>query len=153
IAAGVEIADRTGPSGGKEEFYLAITTDRLTRRNILIASREGGVEIETVAHERPGAIIKEPIHPLLGLRAHQARRIAFELGFSGKAVNQAAGIMLSLAKLFVEKDCTLAEINPLVLAVPPGGSGAAPSVLAIDAKFSFDDNASFRHAELAAMAD
>jgi succinyl-CoA synthetase beta subunit len=111
------------------------------------------VEIETVAHERPGAIIKEPIHPLLGLQAHQARRIAFELGFTGKAVNQAAGIMLSLAKLFVDKDCTLAEINPLVLAVGPGGKGAASSVLAIDAKFSFDDNASFRHPELAAMAD
>lgn len=165
VAAGVDIADRTagaapGAQPSKEEFYLAVTTDRLTRRNILIASREGGVEIETVAHERPGAIIKEPIHPLLGLQAHQARRIAFELRFTGRLVHQATGIMLNLAKLFVEKDCTLAEINPLVIATGSGSGspgsgvqGAGPSVLAIDAKFSFDDNAAFRHPELAAMAD
>jgi succinyl-CoA synthetase beta subunit len=94
FAAGVDIADRPpsaplphGPSApsSKEEFYLAITTDRATRRNVLIASREGGVDIETVAHDRPDAIIKEPLHPLMGLQPHQARRVAFELGFKGSS--------------------------------------------------------------------
>lgn len=144
IAAGVEIADRA--DGGKEEFYLAITTDRGTRRNVLIASREGGVEIEQVAHDRPEAIIKEPLHPLLGLQGYQARRVAFSLGLSGKQASQAAGIMVNLARLFESKDCSLAEINPLVVT-------ASGRVLAIDAKFNFDDNAMFRHAELAALAD
>ncbi len=144
----------------KHEYYLAITTDRKTRRNVLIASREGGVEIETVAHDRPEAIIKEPLHPLVGLQGHQARRVAFALGFEGKQVGQAVDIMQKLAKLYVEKDCTLAEINPLVMtgtaagAASVSGSPAAPSqLLAIDAKFNFDDNGLFRHADLQAMAD
>ena len=77
VAMAADIADRKG--GGKEEFYLAVTTDRKTRRNILIASREGGVEIETIAHERPEAIIKEPMHPIAGLLPNQARRVAFDL--------------------------------------------------------------------------
>ena len=146
IAAGVDIADRAG--GGKEEFYLAITTDRTTRRNVLIASREGGVEIEQVAHDRPEAIIKEPLHPLLGLQGYQARRVAFALGLKGKQVMQGASIMLNLARLFQEKDCSLAEINPLVITAGDNGR-----LLAIDAKFNFDDNATFRHADLQALAD
>lgn len=144
IAAGVDIADR--PSGGKEEFYLAITTDRATRLNVLIASREGGVEIEQVAHDRPEAIIKEPLHPLAGLQGYQARRVAYALGLKGKQVSQAAAIMLNLARLFTDKDCSLAEINPLIL-TPDG------RLLAIDAKFNFDDNALYRHGELQAMFD
>ncbi|HLO41035.1 MAG TPA: ADP-forming succinate--CoA ligase subunit beta [Phycisphaerales bacterium] len=147
VASAVDIADRAG--GGKEEFYLAITTDRRTRRNILIASREGGVEIEQVAHDRPEAIIKEPLHPLLGLQDHQARRVAFALGLKGKHVAQAADIMVKLARLFVEKDCVLAEINPLVIAT----SGTESSVIAIDAKFNFDENGLFRHPEIAELAD
>jgi len=150
IAQAADIADR--PSGGKEEFYLAITTDRKTRRNILIASREGGVEIEQIAHDRPEAILKVPIHPLLGLQPHQARAIAFDLGFKGKQINQAAAIMIRLSKLYVEKDCTLAEINPLIL-TPPTTEFPDGQVLAIDAKFNFDDNGLFRHTDLAAMAD
>jgi succinyl-CoA synthetase beta subunit len=161
VAAGVDIADRPlpvaaarghPPVGAKEEFYIAITTDRRTRRNVLIASREGGVEIEQVAHDRPEAIIKEPLHPLLGLLPHQARRVAFALGFTGKQVNQAASIMLGLARLFIEKDCTLAEINPLVItaSTPEAGGGR---VVAIDAKFNFDDNGLVRHPELEALAD
>ncbi len=143
IAAGVEI-DR--------EYYLAITTDRATRRNVLIASREGGVEIEKVAQDNPGAILKTAIDPLLGLQAYQARETAFRLGFTGSRVGQATKIMLALARLFVEKDCTLAEINPLVVT---RGSGDAPEgrVVAIDAKFSFDDNALFRQKAVAAMFD
>ncbi len=149
IAAGVDIAKRTG--GGGEEFYLAITTDRTTRRNILIASREGGVEIETVAHDRPDAIIKEPLHPLLGLQGFQARKIAFALGLTGKLVNQAAAVMQNLARLFIEKDCTLAEINPLVITET---TPAAPGqVMAIDAKFSFDENGLFRHKDIQALED
>jgi succinyl-CoA synthetase beta subunit len=147
IASGVDIADRKG--GGKEEFYLAITTDRTTRRNILIASREGGVEIEQIAHDRPDAIIKEPLHPLLGLQGFQAREIAYRLGLTGKLASQAADVMMKLSKLYIEKDCSLAEINPLVIA----SSGGEPQVLAIDAKFNFDENGLFRHKDIAALAD
>jgi succinyl-CoA synthetase beta subunit len=153
VAAGVDIADRSPTAGGgKEEFYLAITTDRRTRRNVLIASREGGVEIETVAHERPEAIIKVFLHPLMGLQPFQAREVAFKLGFKGKQVGQAAKTMVALAKLFEEKDCSLAEINPLIITAPTGASPDG-QVLAIDAKFNFDDNGLFRHPELQAMAD
>ncbi len=143
IAAGVSI---------EKEYYLAITTDRATRRNTLIASAEGGVEIEQVAHANPDAIIKEPIHPLLGLMPHQARRIAFRLGFEGKQVGQAVKIMLSLAKLYAAKDCSLAEINPLIVTAPTSDNPDG-QVLAIDAKFTFDDNAMFRQKDIAAMAD
>ena len=145
VAMAADIADRKG--GGKEEFYLAVTTDRKTRRNILIASREGGVEIETIAHERPEAIIKEPMHPIAGLLPNQARRVAFDLGLKGKQINQAADIMVKLAKLYVEKDCTLAEINPLII-TPPTAEFADGQVMAIDAKFSFDDNGTFRQKQI-----
>lgn len=150
VASAADIAQRKG--GGNEEFYLAVTTDRKTRRNILIASREGGVEIEQVAHDRPEAIIKEPLHPLLGLQPHQATKVAFALGFRGKQVSQATAIMRALANLFVDKDCTLAEINPLVI-TPPTPTHPDGQVLAIDAKFSFDDNGTFRHSEIQAMFD
>ena len=167
IAAGVDIADRTDAKGGKpvpDEYYLAITTDRNTRVNTLIASREGGVEIEQVAHDNPDAIIKMPIHPILGLQPYQAREVAFALGFSGKQVSQATKIMLALAKLYTEKDCSIAEINPLVVTAPGGpsggpdrraGSSSTPEsqVMAIDAKFNFDDNATFRHKDIAALYD
>jgi len=152
VAQAVDIAKRDAKSN--EEFYLAITTDRKSRRNTLIASREGGVEIETIAHERPEAIIKEQLHPLLGLQPFQAREVAFKLGFKGKQVGQAVDIMLKLAKLFVEKDCTLAEINPLVI-TPPDAAGGNPDgrVIALDAKFQFDDNGTFRHKDVLAMED
>jgi succinyl-CoA synthetase beta subunit len=143
FAAGVDIA---------KEYYLAITTDRATRRNVLIASSEGGVEIEEVAEKNPDAIIKTPLHPHMGLQPHEARRIAFELGFKGKQVSQAAKIMLALAKLFVEKDCTIAEINPLIV-TPPTNDHPDGRVLAIDAKFNFDDNALFRHKDIAGLFD
>ena len=143
IAAGVDIA---------HEYYLAITTDRKTRRNVLIASAEGGVEIETVAEQNPDAIIKVPLHPLTGLAPHQAREVAFRLGFKGKQVSQAVKIMLALANLFEAKDCSIAEINPLILT--PGTSDAPEGqVLAIDAKFNFDDNATFRHKDIQTLHD
>ncbi|MBX3390578.1 MAG: ADP-forming succinate--CoA ligase subunit beta [Phycisphaeraceae bacterium] len=160
IAQAAQIADRAAnaesrmpnASSAKEEFYLAITTDRKSRRNILIASREGGVEIEQVAHDRPDAIIKVPLHPLLGLQAFQARDVAFKLGFKGKQIGQAVAVMTNLSRLFIEKDCTLAEINPLVL-TPPTAEHPDGQVIAIDAKFSFDENGLFRHPDIAALAD
>ena len=143
IAAGVDIA---------HEYYLAITTDRKTRRHVLIASSEGGVEIEKVAEENPDAIVRERLHPLLGLQPYQARNVAFALGFKGKLVNQAVKTMMALAKTFLDKDCTIAEINPLIVTKPtsehPDGQ-----LLAIDAKFNFDDNALFRHKDLQGMFD
>ena len=143
IAAGVDI---------DHEYYLAITTDRTTRTNTLIASAEGGVEIEQVAEANPDAIIKTPIHPVMGLQPHQARDIAFRLGLKGKQVGQAVKIMLALEKLYRDKDCTIAEINPLVL-TPATSDHPDGQLLAIDAKFNFDDNALFRHRDLQAMFD
>ncbi len=143
VAAGVEIA---------HEYYLAITTDRKTRRNVLIASAEGGVEIEQVAESNPEAIIKTPLHPLTGLQPHQARSVAFKLGFKGKQVGQAVRVMTGLAKAFLDKDCTIAEINPLIL-TPSTPEFPDGQVLAIDAKFNFDDNATFRHKDILALFD
>ncbi len=143
VASGVDIA---------HEYYLAITTDRASRRNVLIASREGGVEIETVAHNNPNAILKAQLHPTLGLQDFQARQMAFDLGFKGKQVGQAVAIMKNLANLFGKLDCSLAEINPLVL-TPPGEGHPDGQLIAIDAKFNFDDNAMFRHPDLQAMED
>ncbi len=143
IAAGVDIA---------KEYYLAITTDRATRRNVLIASAEGGVEIEKVAEENPDAIVKELIHPLMGLQPHQARRVAFKLGFTGKQVGQAVKIMLALSNAYQRLDCSLAEINPLIV-TPKNDAHPDGQVLAIDAKFNFDDNAMFRQKKVAEMFD
>ena len=150
VAQAADIADRAG--GGKEEFYLAVTTDRKSRRNVLIASREGGVEIEQIAHDRPEAIIKEPLHPVAGLLPAQARRVAFELGFRGKQVGQAVDIMVKLGKLYAEKDCALAEINPLII-TPPSATHPDGQVMAIDAKFNFDDNGTFRQPQIEGWFD
>jgi succinyl-CoA synthetase beta subunit len=143
VAAGVDI---------EKEYYLAVTTDRATRTDVLIASSEGGVEIETVAHENPDAIVKEWLDPIQGLQAFQARRMAFKLGFQGKQVGQAVKIMMALAKLYRAKDATLAEINPLIV-TPASEAHPDGQVLAIDAKFNFDDNALFRHKDIADLFD
>jgi succinyl-CoA synthetase beta subunit len=143
VAAGVDIA---------KEFYLAITVDRANNTSTLIASAEGGVEIEAVAKMKPEAIIKTPLHPLLGLQPYQARRVAFLLGFRGKQVGQAVNVMLRLSRLFLDTDASLAEINPLVL-TPATDEHPDGQVVAIDAKFNFDDNALFRHKHIAEMFD
>jgi succinyl-CoA synthetase beta subunit len=143
VAAGVDIA---------KEYYLAIVTDRARRTNTLIASAEGGVEIEHVAATRPDAIVKVALDPLCGLSAYQARETAFRLGFTGKQVAQAADVMMRLAGLFLAKDASLAEINPLVV-TPPTAAHPDGRVIAIDAKFNFDDNAMFRHPDLREMFD
>jgi succinyl-CoA synthetase beta subunit len=143
IADGVDI---------DKEFYLAITTDRGGGTNALIASSEGGVEIETVAHENPDAILTVPICPLAGLEPFQARQLAFDLGFTGKQVGQAMNIMLKLVALVNDTDASLAEINPLIV-TPESEEYPDGRLLAIDAKFNFDDNALFRHPNLQAMFD
>lgn len=143
VAAGVDIA---------KEFYLAVTLDRSRGLNTMIASAEGGVEIETVAHENPDAILKTPIHPLNGLEAYEARSVAKRLGFTGRQIGQAAGIMQKLAKLYADTDANLVEINPLIV-TPPSEGAPDGRVMAIDAKFGFDDNALFRHKNLQAMHD
>jgi len=143
VAAGVDI---------EREYYLGLAIDRATGRPVLIASREGGVEIEEVAANNPGAIMREPIDPDFGLRPFQARKLAFGLGFIGEQLRPASRFMAALAKLFLEKDASLAEINPLIVTKPdeqhPNGQ-----VMALDAKIVFDDNALFRHPDVQDMYD
>jgi len=137
VAPGVEIA---------REYYLGITVDRTRNTVTLIASAEGGVEIEDVARRSPEKVLKEPMHPTLGLQPFQAREVAYRLGFRDKLAGDAAKLMLNLAKVFFKTDASLAEINPLVVTKDN-------QLLAIDAKINFDDNALFRHADIFAMAD
>lgn len=128
------------------EIYVGIVVDRALGVPVLMACAEGGVEIEEVAARTPEKILKVPMSPELGLQPFQTRRLAFELGFTGDQIAKAEVIMMALSKVFLEKDCTLAEINPLV--VTPSGD-----VLALDAKITFDDNALFRYPELAKLRD
>ena len=137
VAPGVEIA---------REYYLGITIDRTRNCATLIASAEGGVEIEEVAKKSPEKVLKVPLHPMLGLQAYQARELAYQLGFRDKQAGEAAKIMSNLAKAFLKTDASLAEINPLVVTTDG-------KLLAIDAKFNFDDNALFRHNDILAMED
>ena len=137
VAPGVDIA---------KEYYVGMVVDRGRNTATMIASAEGGVEIEEVAARTPEKVLKEPLHPLLGLQPFQARELAFKLGFEGKRVNEAAKLMTALAKAFLETDASLAEVNPLV--VTKDGQ-----LLAIDAKFNFDDNALFRQKQIAQMED
>ena len=128
------------------ELYMGITLDRSRGVPVLMSSAEGGVEIEEVAGRNPAAIVKEPIEPLLGLRAYQARKIAKALSLKGDAVKRFTRMSQALARAYVETDASLAEINPLVITK----DGA---VLALDAKMSFDDNALFRHPEIRELRD
>jgi succinyl-CoA synthetase beta subunit len=137
VAPGVQIA---------KEYYLGMTIDRSRQTVTLIASSEGGVEIEEVAKKSPEKVLKIPFHPLLGLQSYQARDVAIQLGFEDKMVGEAAKLMMNLAKVFISTDASLAEINPLVITTDG-------KLLAIDAKINFDDNALFRHQNIEAMAD
>lgn len=129
-----------------KEFYVGVTLDREKSQNVIMVSSEGGVEIETVAEETPEAIHKAWIDPTIGLRPFQARRLAFALGLEGEAFKQGVRFIMALYKAFEQTDSTLAEINPLVLT----GSG---DVIAVDAKIDIDDNALFRHDDIAALRD
>lgn len=128
------------------ELYVGLVLDRERGVPVLMASTEGGVDIEEVAAKNPGAILKEPVSPELGLQSYQARKLAFQLGFKGDEIAQAEKILVALAKVFIEKDCSIAEINPLV--VTPTGQ-----VQALDAKMVFDDNALFRHPDVEKLRD
>ncbi|MBM3993532.1 MAG: ADP-forming succinate--CoA ligase subunit beta [Planctomycetes bacterium] len=128
------------------EIYVGVVLDRAIGMPIMMACAEGGVEIEEVAARSPEKILKVAISPEHGMQPFQARRLAYDLEFTGEQVAQAEKIMLALAKVFLDKDCTLAEINPLV--VSPKGE-----VIVLDAKITFDDNALFRHPDIEALLD
>ncbi|MCO5223555.1 MAG: ADP-forming succinate--CoA ligase subunit beta [Thermomicrobiales bacterium] len=130
----------------QREIYLGVILDRAQRQVSLMASAEGGVDIETVARETPEKIVRVLADPYLGLHAWQAREVGFALGLDAKQVGQFADIALKLYKAFMETDATLAEINPLIVT----GDG---TVMALDSKMSFDDNALFRHADIQDMRD
>jgi len=130
----------------RQELYLGIVIDRATGQPVCMASAAGGMDIEEVARTRPGAISKVQVDPATGLRPYHARTLAFALGLTGEAVKAAAAVIANLYRAFEAKDCSLAEINPLVVT----GDGR---VLALDAKLTFDDNALFRHPEVQALRD
>jgi succinyl-CoA synthetase beta subunit len=153
------ITHQTGPEGQKvrklyieeglgieKELYLGVTLDRATSRVTFMASTEGGVEIEEVAEHHPERILRESVDPAVGFQDFQGRKLAFGLGLSGPTVNKFVAFCRGLYTSYIETDASLAEINPLVL-LKDGG------VIALDAKLNFDDNALFRHPEIAAYRD
>ncbi|EPZ39257.1 MULTISPECIES: ADP-forming succinate--CoA ligase subunit beta [Anoxybacillus] len=155
----VLVTHQTGPEGKevkrllieegcdiKKEYYIGLVVDRATSRVVLMGSEEGGTEIEEVAAKTPEKIFKEYIDPAVGLQAFQARRMAFNINIPKELVNQAVKFMLGLYQVFVEKDCSIAEINPLVVT----GDG---KVMALDAKLNFDSNALYRHKDILEYRD
>ena len=153
------VTQQTGPEGlpvervyvevGSEiarELYLSLTLNREKGRVALIASSAGGMDIEEVAHRTPEKILAATVHPAAGLAPHQARELAFGLGLSGAQIAQFQSLATALYRLYLEKDLSLVEINPLIVT----GDGA---LVALDAKVNVDDNALFRHPELAQLRD
>ena len=153
------ITHQTGPTGRlvnkvlvaesadiAREIYFAILLDRATAAPLIVASTEGGVEIEAVAAKSPEKIIREPIDPLAGLQPCQARKLAKQLGFESSQLKNASKLFEGLYRTFIAFDCSMVEVNPLVLT-------KKGEVLALDAKFNFDDNALYRHPEIAALRD
>ena len=130
----------------KEELYLGIVIDRSKACPVIMASREGGVEIEKVADEAPEKILKEWIDPIIGLKPFKANKISYGLGLEPSQIGMMRNIISNLYRLLHEKDCLLAEINPLVLTKEGG-------LIALDAKINFDDNGLFRHKDIAALRD
>jgi succinyl-CoA synthetase beta subunit len=128
------------------EIYVGMVVDRAVGLPILMACAEGGVDIEEVAARSPEKILRTPVDPSTGLQPFQGRRLAYELGFTPEQTPKAEALMTALARAFLNYDCSLAEINPLV--VTAGGD-----VLALDAKMTFDDNALFRHPEIEKLRD
>jgi succinyl-CoA synthetase beta subunit len=130
----------------ERELYVSITLDRSRSAHVVMASRAGGMDIEEVAAQHPEKILREWAHPALGLADFQIRRLAFGLGFAGDQFKQGVALMRSLFALYLAKDCSLAEVNPLVVT-------AEGRVLALDAKLNVDDNALYRHQELVELRD
>ena len=130
----------------KKECYFAILQDRARECPVIVASTEGGMDIEEVATTRPGAIIREHIDPALGILPFQALKIAVALGLTGPLLRQTTKLITNVYKLFTALDCSLVEINPLVVTTDD-------RVCALDAKFNFDDNALYRHPEIMEMRD
>ncbi len=153
------VTHQTGPSGREvrrvlveegcaiaRELYLGMVIDRASGWPTLMASAEGGVEIEEVAARSPEKILREGIDPAVGIQGFQARKIAFGIGIPKESVNKAVAFITALYQAFVQSDCSLAEINPLVLT-------KSGDLLALDAKISFDDNGLFRHADIRELRD
>lgn len=153
------VTHQTGPEGKEvkrlyieegcdiqKEYYVGFVIDRATDKVTLMASEEGGTEIEEVAAQTPEKIFKETIDPVVGLSPYQARRIAFNINIPKESVGKATKFLLALYNVFIEKDCSIVEINPLVTT----GDG---HVLALDAKLNFDDNALFRHKDILELRD
>ncbi|MGD0915865.1 MAG: ADP-forming succinate--CoA ligase subunit beta [Thermodesulfobacteriota bacterium] len=130
----------------KEELYLGVVIDRTNASPVVMASREGGVEIEKVATETPEKIVKELIDPFMGFKPFYANKIGYALGLEPSRVGKMRNVLSGLYKAFYEKDCLLAEINPLVLT-------ESEDFIALDVKMNFDDNGLFRHKEIAALRD
>ena len=130
----------------KRELYLSILVDRATERVIFIASVAGGMDIEAIAHDSPEQIITVPVHPAAGLQANQSRKVAYNLGPKGAQVKELAKIMQGMYDLFIDKDATQIEINPLI-------ETESGDLLALDAKINFDDNAVALHSDILAMKD
>ena len=129
-----------------KELYLAMLIDTTERRTVVIASEAGGMDIEEVAAKTPEKILRVVVDPIVGLQPFQGRQLAYGMGMAPELVRPAADLMIRLYKLFVEQDCSQAEINPLVVT----GDGR---VLPVDAKLTIDDDAMFRHKDLAALRD
>src|SRR6266853_1999905 len=153
------VTHQTGPAGRvvnkvlvaesaeiARETYFAILLDRATAAPVIVASTEGGVEIETVAAKSPEKIIREKIDPLAGLQSFQTRKLAKQLGFESSQLKSASKLFEGLYRTFIAFDCSMVEVNPLVVTTKG-------EVLALDAKFNFDDNALYRHPEIVAMRD
>ena len=153
------VTHQTGPAGRvvnkvlvaesaeiAREIYFAVLLDRATATPLIVASTEGGVEIETVAAKSPEKIIREPIDPLAGLQPFQTRKLTKQLGLESSQLKNASRLFKGLYRTFIAFDCSMVEVNPLVVT-------AKGEVLALDAKFNFDDNALYRHPEIAAMRD
>lgn len=153
------VTHQTGPAGKvvkrllveqltniQKEYYIGLVLDRVTGRVIMMASAEGGMEIEEVAAKTPEKIFRETVDPAVGLLPYQARNLAFAIAIPAKLVNKTVKFMTALYACFVDKDCSIAEINPLVVT----GEG---DVVALDAKLNFDDNALFRHPDILELRD
>lgn len=153
------ITHQTGPEGKlvnqvlieagtdiQKEYYVGITLDRRISKPVMMVSTEGGMEIEEVAEKTPDLIIKEAIEPTIGLQRNQASRLAYALGLSGNAAKACVKLLIGLWEVYDKEDCSLIEINPMVLT-------GSEEVVALDCKLNFDDNADFRHAENTKLRD